>query len=85
MVKLPIKCEHCGEENYHYARCSCQNGVDDSCGCIFCDLGLDPDVEIEGAKFHHVTRRGNILCERAAEPKHMAAFRYDRLIQKPER
>jgi hypothetical protein len=35
-----------------------------SCGCMFCDLGLDPDLVIEGVKFHHVQRRGNILCER---------------------
>lgn len=79
MVKLPIKCKHCGTENYHYARCECQTGVDDSCGCIFCDLGLDPDVLVDGVKFHHVARRGNILCERKSEPRPMAAFRYDSL------
>jgi len=33
-------------------------------GCVFCDLGLDPDVLIDGrVKFHHVPNRGNILCE----------------------
>lgn len=48
----------------------------DSCGCVFCDLGFDPDIVIEGVKFHHVKRRGNILCERKTEPTPMAAFRY---------
>lgn len=76
-MKLPRICEKCGASVNHYGRCQCQQGIDDSCGCIFCDLGLDPDVEIDGVKFHHVTRRGNILCERKQEPKPMAAFRYD--------
>lgn len=42
--------------------------VEDGCGCVFCDIGLDPDTEIDGAKFHHIPRRGNILCERKDEP-----------------
>jgi len=35
--------------------------VSNSCGCVFCDL--DPDVIVDGVKFHN-TQRGNILCER---------------------
>ena len=50
--------------------------VTESCGCVFCDLGLDPDIVIDGVKFHHVQRRGNILCERKTEPTPMMAFRY---------
>lgn len=40
-----------------------------TCGCMFCDLGLDPDLVIEGVKFHHAPRRGNILCEREELPR----------------
>lgn len=83
MVKLPRTCPDCGAKIMHYGHCDCKAGIDDSCGCIFCDLGLDPDVVIEGVKFHHVQRRGNILCERKADPKPMAAFRYDHLVCKP--
>lgn len=77
MAKLPYNCERCGALIDHYRGCDCEKIIDKSCGCIFCDLGLDPDIEIEGVKFHHVTRRGNILCERKSEPLPMAAFRYD--------
>lgn len=82
-MKLPRDCEFCGKQVMHYGRCECQQGVDESCNCIYCDLGLDPDIEVKGVKFHHVHRRGNILCTRRFEPKPMAAFRYDRLIGTP--
>jgi hypothetical protein len=50
-------------------------GSTEGCGCVYCDLGLDPDVEVEGVKFHHAARRGNILCERKREPEPMDAFK----------
>jgi hypothetical protein len=40
------------------------NDVHDSCGCVFCDIGFDPDVLVDGVKFHSDSRRGLILCER---------------------
>lgn len=75
MVKLPVKCKACGAENYFYGTCPCSR-VETGCGCIFCDLGLEPDVEIDTVKFHHVIRRGNILCERKVDPEPGFAFLY---------
>jgi len=81
VVSLPQPCPQCQAPIMNYsmecARCGYgRPAVYDSCGCVYCDLGLDPDVEIEGVKFHHAPRRGNILCERKSEPSPMAAFRY---------
>lgn len=40
-------------------------GSGDSCGCPFCDLGIEPDGEAaDGSRFHNTAKRGRILCTR---------------------
>jgi hypothetical protein len=43
--------------------------VTDSCGCVFCDLDLEPNTRIKNmgstnasAEYFHPTKRGDIPC-----------------------
>lgn len=39
-------------------------GVYDPCGCVFCDLGLDPTIPDAGHGSVHRTKRGWVACTR---------------------
>jgi len=36
--------------------------IENSCGCVFCDIGLEPTM-IEGRPHHYTKQRGYLLCE----------------------
>jgi len=38
--------------------------VEDSCGCVFCDLGLEPGYRTDGTtrEYYHATKHGNVPC-----------------------
>lgn len=45
------------------------NKVEDSCGCVFCDLDLEPNTCIKNmfstnstVEYFHETKRGNVPC-----------------------
>lgn len=46
--------------------------ITESCGCVFCDLGLEPDSIIAGRPVHMTRDRfkGYSLCTRCASPPH---------------